>query len=127
MASKETAVIISVFLALILIFVDFLILPSVAVSILLIVLFTGFIASAMAGSEKNSYKVGGFAGAVLAVMLFLVSFFTGPTLSFNIYSLGLDLSLISQGLIYLIFSFVWNCILFFQNYVIFSFLFFSLS
>ncbi len=106
MASKETAVIISVFLALILIFVDFLILPSVAVSILLIVLFTGFIASAMAGSEKNSYKVGGFAGAVLAVMLFLVSFFTGPTLSFNIYSLGLDLSLISQGLIYLIFSFV---------------------
>lgn len=106
MASMETAVIISVFLALVLLFVDFLILPSVAVSVLFIVLFTGFIASAMAGSERNSYKVGGFAGAVLAVMLFLVSFFTGPTLSFNIYSLGLDLSLISQGFIYLILSFV---------------------
>ncbi len=106
MASLESSVFISVFIALILLFVDFLILPSVAISVLFIVVFTGFIASAMAGSEKNSYRVGGIAGGVLSVMFFLVSFFTAPTLTFNLYGLGINLVLISEGFIYLILSFV---------------------
>lgn len=106
MASLETSVFISVFLALALIFVDFLILPIVIFGVLLIVVFTGFIASAMAGSENYSYRVGGIAGGVLAVLFFLVKFFTGPELSFNLYGLDLNFALMSEGFIYLILSFI---------------------
>lgn len=106
MASLESAVFVSVLIALILIFVDFLILPSVAFSVLLIVVLAGFIASAMAGSEGNSYRVGGIAGGVLAVLFFLINFFTAPTLSYDLYSLGVDFLQASQGLIYLILGFV---------------------
>lgn len=112
MASMETAVFISVFIALILLFVDILILPTIAVSILFIIVFTGFIASSMAGSEGNSYRVGGMAGGVLAVIFFLISFFTTPTLSYNLYSLGIDFSMIFQGFIYLILSFVLSLAIF---------------
>ncbi len=106
MASLETSVFVSVFIALILLFLDLLILPTVLVSVLLIVVFTGFIASAMAGSEKNSYRVGGIAGGVLAVLFFLVTFFTPPTLSFNLYALDFSVLLLGQGFIYLIVGFV---------------------
>lgn len=112
MASMETSVFISVLIALSLLFVDLLILPTITVSILFIIVFTGFLASAMAGSEKNSYRVGGFAGGVLAVMFFLVSFFTGPALTYNLYGLGIDLFLISEGLLYLILSFVLSIAIF---------------
>ncbi len=112
MASLESSVIISVFIALILIFVDFLILPAVVFSVLLIVVFAGFIASAMASSENNSYRVGGIAGGVLAVLFFLVIFFTGPELSFNLYGLGISLALMSEGFIYLILSFILSLAIF---------------
>ena len=90
MASFESSVFISSLLALFLMFVDFLILPTLMVSVLPIVVFAGFIASAMAGSEKHSYRVGGATGGVLAVLFFLVIFFTPPSLTFNLYSLGFD-------------------------------------
>ena len=106
MASLETSVFISVFLALALIFLDFLILPFVIFGVLLIVVFTGFIASAMAGSENYNYRVGGIAGGVLAVLFFLVKFFTGPELSFDLYGLDLNFALMSEGFIYLILSFI---------------------
>ena len=106
MASLESSVFISVFLALALIFVDYLILPTVTFTVLVILVFTGFIASAMAGSENNSYRVGGIAGGVLAVLFFLVKFFTGPELSFNLYGLNLNFALMSEGFIYLILSFI---------------------
>lgn len=106
MASFETSVFISVLLALILIFVDYLLLPTLLVSVLPIVVFAGFIASAMAGSEKNSYRVGGTTGGVLAVLFFLVKFFTPPALTFNLYSLGFDVFLMFEGLVYLILGFV---------------------
>jgi len=112
MASLESSVIISVFIALTLIFVDFLILPTVAFSVLLIVVFTGFIASAMAGSENNSYRVGGIAGGVLAVLFFFVTLFTGPELSFSLYGLGISFTLMSEGLIYLILSFILSLAIF---------------
>jgi hypothetical protein len=106
MASLESAVFISVLVALTLIFVDFLILPTVLFGVLLIVVFTGFIASALAGSENNSYRVGGIAGGVLALLFFLVKFFTGPELSFNLYGLDLNFVLLSEGFVYLILSFI---------------------
>ncbi|MDD1775059.1 MAG: hypothetical protein LUQ24_05975 [Methanobacterium sp.] len=112
MASQESSVFISIFIALLLLFVDFLIIPSVVVSVLFIVVFTGFIASAMAGSENNSYRVGGIAGGVLSVMFFLVGFFTAPTLSFNLYGLGFSLVLLSEGFIYLILSFILSLAIF---------------
>lgn len=112
MAGRESSVFISVFLALILLFVDFIILPSVAISVLFIVVFTGFIASAMAGSENNSYRVGGIAGGVLSVLFFIVTFFTAPTLSFNLYGLGFSLVLLSEGFIYLILSFILSLAIF---------------
>jgi hypothetical protein len=112
MASLETSVFISVLLALILIFLDILILPTIAVNILFIIVFSGFIASAMAGSERNSYRVGGIAGGVLSVIFFLISFFTAPTLSYNLYALGMDFTMISQGLLYLVLGFVFSLAVF---------------
>jgi len=70
------------------------------------VVFAGFIASAMAGSEKHSYRVGGATGGVLAVLFFLVIFFTPPSLTFNLYSLGFDFFLMFEGFIFLIVGFV---------------------
>lgn len=106
MASLEISVFISVFLALALLFVNILILPTVIVGVLLIVVFTGFIASAMAGSENYSFRVGGIAGGVLAIMFFLVKLFTPPELTFDLYGLGFDPILMFQGFIYLILGFV---------------------
>ncbi|OPY24165.1 MAG: hypothetical protein A4E26_00463 [Methanobacterium sp. PtaU1.Bin097] len=106
MASLETSVFVSVLIALILIFVDYLILPTLLVTVLPIVVFTGFIASAMAGSEGNNYRVGGIAGGVLAVLFFLVKFFTPPTLTFNLYGLDFNVFLMFEGFIYLILGFV---------------------
>ena len=112
MASLESSVLISVFIALTLIFVDFLILPTVALSVLFIVVFTGFIASAMAGSENNSFRVGGIAGGVLAVLFFLVTFLTSPELSFNLYGLNVNFLLLSEGFVYLILSFILSLAIF---------------
>lgn len=112
MASLETSVFISVFIALVLLFVDFLILPTLAVSVLFIVVFTGFIASAMAGSEKNSFRVGGIAGGVLAVMFFLVKLFTPPALTFDLYGLDFNVLLMFEGFIYLILGFVLSLAIF---------------
>ncbi len=112
MASLETSVFISVFIALVLLFVDFLILPTLAVSVLFIVVFTGFIASAMADSEKNSFRVGGIAGGVLAVMFFLVKLFTPPTLTFDLYGLDFNVLLMFEGFIYLILGFVLSLAIF---------------
>jgi hypothetical protein len=112
MASLESSVFISVLIALALIFVDFLILPAVAFGVLLIVVFTGFIASAMAGSENHSYRVGGIAGGVLAVLFFLVMFFTGPELSFDLYGLNFSFVLMSEGFVYLILSFILSLAIF---------------
>lgn len=106
MASFESSVFISTLLALFLMFVDFLILPTLLVSVLPIVVFAGFIASALASSEKHSYRVGGATGGVLAVLFFLVIFFTPPSLTFNLYSLGFDLFLMFEGFIFLIVGFV---------------------
>jgi len=112
MASMETAVFISVFIALVVLFIDFFVTPTILVGVLAIIVITGFIASAMAGSEKNSYRVGGIAGGVLAVLFFLVNFFTAPQLSFNLYSLNFDPGLIFQGMIYLILGFVLSLAIF---------------
>lgn len=112
MASMETAVSISVFIALVVLFIDFFVTPTILVGVLAIIVITGFIASAMAGSEKNSYRVGGIAGGVLAVLFFLVNFFTAPQLSFNLYSLNFDPGLIFQGMIYLILGFVLSLAIF---------------
>lgn len=106
MASLETSVFVSVLIALILIFVNFLILPTLLVGVLFTVVFSGFLASTMAGSEGNSYRVGGIAGGVLAVLFFLVTFFTPPTLTFNLYGLDFSVLLMFEGFIYLIFGFV---------------------
>lgn len=106
MASLVTSVVVSVFLALVLIFVDYLILPFNLVTVLPIVVFIGFLASAMAGSENYSFRVGGMAGGVLAVLFFLVEFFTAPALDFDLYGLNFNVLLMGEGLIYLILGFV---------------------
>lgn len=112
MASLESSVFVSVLLALVLLFVDYLVLPAVTFSILLIVVFMGFIASAMAGSENNSYRVGGIAGGVLAVMFFLINFITAPTLTYDLYGLDFNMLLMTEGLVLLIFGFVLSLMIF---------------
>lgn len=112
MASLESAVFISVFLALIILFADIIILPTFAIGILFIIVFTGFIASAMAGKENYSYRVGGIAGGVLAVMFFMVNFITSPTLSFDLYGLNFSVLLMTEGLIYLILGFIFSLAIF---------------
>ena len=91
---------------------DFLILPNIPISIIFIVVFIGFIASAMAGSENNSYRVGGIAGGVLAVMFFLVNFITSPTLTFNLYGLNFSMLLMTEGFFLLILGFVFSLAVF---------------
>ena len=106
MASLESSVFVSVFIGLILIFANFFILPTVMIGVLPILVFAGFLASAMASSENYSYRVGGIAGGVLAMLFFLVGFITGPQLSYDFYGLGIDFTLMSQGFIYLLLSFI---------------------
>lgn len=106
MASLETSVIISAFIGLILIFTNFFIFPTILIGVLPVLVFTGFIASAMASRENYSYRAGGIAGGVLAILFFLVGFFTGPELSYNFYGLGIDFTLMAQGFVYLLLGFV---------------------
>ncbi|MGV8144014.1 MAG: hypothetical protein ACP5OJ_05295 [Methanothermobacter sp.] len=112
MASLESSVFVSVFLALILLFANFFILSNVPISIYLIVVFIGFVASAMAGSENNSYRVGGIAGSVLAVMFFIINFVTAPTLTFDLYGLNYDALLMTEGFVLLMLSFVLSLAIF---------------
>ena len=46
------------------------------------------------------------------LVAFIVSFFTAPTLSFNLYGLGFSLILLSEGFIYLILSFILSLAIF---------------
>lgn len=106
MASLETSVFTSVLLAFVVLVVDVLFLPTIAISNLLLIVFVGFLASAMASKENNSYRVGGIAGGVLAVLFFLVKFLTPPSLDFDLYGLDFSILLMSEGLIYLIVGFI---------------------
>ncbi|HTX61137.1 MAG TPA: hypothetical protein VMC48_02405 [Methanobacterium sp.] len=112
MASLESSVFISVFVALLLLFVDLLVLPNMIITALPIIVFSGFIASAMASSENNSFRVGGITGGVIAVIFFLVEFFTAPTLTFDLYGLNFNMALLTEGFIYLILSFILSLAIF---------------
>lgn len=52
----------------------------------------GFIATYLTIENQRSYKVGGIAGGVLGIMLFIFSFFTPPDLPYNLdFSAGFAL------------------------------------
>lgn len=104
--SMEVSIFISVIIALVL--------PFIGVSVLFTIVLIGFIASALAGSEGNSFKVGGIAGGVLSVLYFLIKFFTPPTLAYgdpsNLFMP--DIFMASQGFVYLALGFVFSLAMF---------------
>ncbi|MDI6725217.1 MAG: hypothetical protein QMD61_11285 [Methanobacterium sp.] len=65
----------------------------------------GFIATYLTIENHRSYKVGGIAGGVLGIMLFIFSFFTPPNLP---YSLGFNTGFAFSGIVTLGFGFIFS-------------------
>jgi hypothetical protein len=67
----------------------------------------GFIATYLTVESQRSYKVGGIAGGILGILLFIFSFFTPPQLPYdlpNVLDFGLGLAI--GGIFTLILGFI---------------------
>ena len=103
--SVEIAITISVILGLIL--------PFLWIGGIFNVIITGFVATALTKTENRSYKIGVFAGVILGVLIFMLSFFTPPPLPYvlpNSIQLGIVVTL--DGILSLVLGFFVTILIF---------------
>jgi hypothetical protein len=103
--SLETSIFISIIIALFMYFIG--------ISSVIMVILIGFVAVSLIKPEERSYKVGGTAGIVLGVLIFLIIFFTPPDLPYQLAGpLVIGATMTFEGILDLILGFLFSIAMF---------------